>query len=58
MTLNKTDAIIKAKKQAKATTGYAYAIETVNGWVVDANKPMLRMGQVIEVTENGKEYIA
>jgi hypothetical protein len=56
--LTKIDAIIEARKQAKATTGYAYAVETINGWVVSANKPMLRMGQVIEVTDTNGEYIA
>ena len=56
--MQKTEAIIEARKQAKATTGYAFAIETINGWVVDANKPMLRYGQVIDVTADNEEYIA
>lgn len=55
--MTKIDALIEAHRVANKT-GYAFAVETVEGWVVTLIKPMLRAGKVIECRNDGKEYCA
>ena len=57
--LKKIDAVIAAFQSAKNNgRGYAYVIQTIDGWIVGHDKPMLRYGQVIECCANGEQYIA
>ena len=57
--MTKLDALFEAKKMARSNgKGYAYAVETIHGWVAAPNKPMLRAGKVIECRETGGEYPA
>jgi len=52
------DALMAAFRQAKEADGYCFVIQNKHNWTISSRKPSLRFGKIIEVRDDGGQYVA